>query len=60
MESNAEAAMTGVLAGLVELHNHEPQVNASAAITAVAGVVALIVFLALRRIHTSHRHSQRP
>jgi hypothetical protein len=52
--------MTGVLAGLVELHNHEPQPKVLATLAAVAGMIALIVFLAVRRIHPKVRHLPSP
>ena len=52
--------MSGVLAGLVELYNHEPQPNALATLALVAGIAALILFLAVRRIHPKVRHSSPP
>ena len=52
--------MSGVLAGLVELHHHEPQPNVLATLASFAGIAALILFLAVRRIHPNVRHSPPP
>ena len=52
--------MSGVLAGLVKLHHHEPQPNVLATIAAVAGMVALLVLLVVRRMHPKVRHFPPP